>query len=287
MDAIEMLKEAGFARVIALDASACCAEFDHGTLLLAVWQYQAERMAGARGAWIHPYYPASQLAYTAAKNVVVQLGDGAQLRPDIRLKPLFARLPMFTQGRNTLSYLEGVGSNIHVQTIYLEETLEDLMRLEAQEHPLHCGSCRACMKACPGGAIDENGFHREKCIRNWMLTGKSVPEELRAAMGNRLLGCDECQRCCPHNPPAKAETTYNYPLEKLLCESKDACEELKPMIGANLALPNRVAAQACIIAGNSGCTELLPMLRELEKHPSQTVGESASWAVEQLEKIEK
>ena len=57
----------------------------------------------------------------------------------------------------------------------MEDTLPEAVPLEENAHTLHCGDCRACMAACPNHAIDEAGFHREKCIRNWMMSGKPIP----------------------------------------------------------------------------------------------------------------
>lgn len=284
MDVREALLQAGFAQVIPLDAAQCSGEWDHGTLLLAIWTYQTEACPDMNEGWIHPYYPASQRAYRAASAIVAEAGEDAQLRPDVRLKPIFARLPMFSQGRNTLSYLKGVGSRFHVQTIYLEETCPDPVPMAAEDHGLHCGSCRACMAACPNSAIDEEGFHRERCIRNWMMSGKPIPEEVRGAMGSRLIGCDECQRCCPHNPPPMGENGAPIPLERLLTDPKGACTEQRDAIGANLALPNRVLSQACVMAGSTVRQDLLKTLQALEKHPSPTVQEHAHWAVERIEK---
>ncbi|MGN1020121.1 MAG: 4Fe-4S double cluster binding domain-containing protein [Aristaeellaceae bacterium] len=274
------LREAGFGRVIPVDA--CQVEgLDHGTLLLALWFYEAERAPDMTGAWIHPYYFASQQAYMAAGRVVraaQEAGVGLSLRDEVRVKPVFARLPGFTQGRNTLSCAEGAGSRFHVQILLLEDALPDAVSLEAAPHALHCGECRACMAACPNHAIDGEGFHRERCIRNWMMSGRPIPEDVRHAMGKRLIGCDECQRCCPHNPPPEGEAHPSLPLETLLREPKASAEGLRPLIGANLTIPNRVLSQACVMAGSAGDASLLPLLEGLAEHPSPTVREHAAWA---------
>ena len=285
MDIVGALMEAGFFRVVAVPGDAC--DVAAQTVLLALWRYEAERTPGSNEGWIHPYYPASQKAYRAAQRCVrAAEKEGIPLcqRNDIRVKPIFARLPGFTQGRNTLSYTEGAGSRFHVQITTLDKTVDGTISLEAESHATHCGDCQRCMDACPTGAIDESGFHREKCLRNWMLSGKAVPPELRRAMGNRLLGCDECQRCCPHNPKPAGETQPLLPLAELLTRPQETSGALRELIGANLALPNRVLAQVCLLAGNQGRTELLDTLQTLAAHPSETVREHAAWAIDEIRK---
>lgn len=280
MNVKQALLDAGFNRIIALDG----APYGGGTLLLAFWYYVAEKTPSSEGAWVHPYYYTSQKAYVAASGVVKaaqEAGVGVALRDEIRVKPIFARLPGFAQGRNTLSYIDGVGSRFHVQILLLEEVLPFDLTLEAEDHPLHCGECRACIQACPTGALDEEGFHREKCLRNHMF-GQPVPEELRSHMGNRLMGCDECQRCCPHNPAPQGETLTNWSLEAILTDTKTVCEAIKETMGVNMALPNRVLSQACLIAGCTGNQTLLPALEELKQRPSPAVSEHAAWAAEKI-----
>lgn len=62
-----------------------------------------------------------------------------------------------------------------------------------------CGACTRCLRACPAGALSEEGFAMEKCIS--YLTQKKgllTLEEMRS-MGRQLYGCDVCQLACPHN----------------------------------------------------------------------------------------
>lgn len=289
MNIRDRLASAGFDRVIALDARDAGAA-DHGTLLLGLWTYQAEKQPAQRGAWIHPYYDASQEAYQAAKSAVEaaqEAGEPCALRNDIHVKPVFARMPGFTQGRNTLTYAPGCGSRFHVQIVLTEEVLPTDMQLERGPHLQHCGDCRRCIDVCPSHAIDGDGYHRERCLRNWMLSGQSVPEEFRAAMGNRLLGCDECQRCCPHNPPPEGDSTPAMPLYALLTDPKGMAMQLKNRIGSNMAIPNRVLAQACLLAGAQRDHALLPAIDRLRDHPSPLVSDHAAWAYGQLSSMEE
>ena len=157
---------------------------------------------------------------------------------------------------------------------------------EAAPHTLHCGTCRRCMEACPTGAITEEGFVRARCLRNWMMSGKPIPEDMRAPMKNMLVGCDICQRCCPHNAKLPEQSGEGVSIAELLIHPKETTAQLIPYIGANLALPNRVLGQALLCAGNSGDASLLPLVEALTVHPSPLVQEHARWAKKQMEKHE-
>ena len=276
------LLASGFARVIILDGAECSYP-DVGSILLALWPYEAEENVAAEGAWVHPYYYASQKAYeAAAKLAKAYAARGLALRDDIRVKPILARLPGFSQGRNTLSYTADFGSRFHVQIFTLPPGLPATHHLEEEAHVLHCGNCHRCEAACPTNALEGGVFHRERCLRNWQMCGQPIPENLREKMGNRLIGCDECQRACPHNVPAKGEMLQAVDVGNLLRTPKAASLDLRPQIGVNLTIPNRVLGQACLIAGCSGSKEYLPLLESLCEHPSAVVADHAKWAVNQL-----
>ncbi|MCP4305296.1 MAG: tRNA epoxyqueuosine(34) reductase QueG [bacterium] len=61
-----------------------------------------------------------------------------------------------------------------------------------------CGTCDACMPACPTGAIVAPGvLDASLCLAHWMQVGGPIPVELRAPMGDRVYGCDDCLDVCP------------------------------------------------------------------------------------------
>jgi len=89
---------------------------------------------------------------------------------------------------------------------FLGEILTDLPLPVDEPASAHCGTCQACIPACPTAAIiAPYQLDARRCISYLTIEHKSaIPVELRAAMGNRIYGCDDCQLVCPWNKFAGA-----------------------------------------------------------------------------------
>lgn len=71
-----------------------------------------------------------------------------------------------------------------------------------------CGECQACIQACPAGALRGDGaVDARRCLSCLTIEHRGdLPQWVSGVLGNRVFGCDECQKCCPHNRHAHPTT---------------------------------------------------------------------------------
>ena len=254
------------------------------TLILLVKAYQPG------GQLVDRFYLAGNEAYHQAQAFVrlLSLDMEAWLLSNLRLKPICTRQPQFGRGLNTLNYLPEIGSRFSLEMIGISEKVETIVNADWN---LKCASCKKCMLSCPTGAIREDGFVRERCLRNYMLSGKAVPEEYRSyygiangAMG--VIGCDVCQRVCPYNAQIEKKRSQadEFSLSDLLTCNSETLDRFGRLYGRNYAIRNRVIAQSLLAAGNSGDSTLLTYITPLKESQSAAVAEHAAWAEQRLSK---
>ena len=154
---------------------------------------------------VDAFYPAKNKSYFDAlemmKRIEADYGVKTQLLSNLKLKPIATHGAGLSRGLNTINYHGEFGSKFCMELIGLEEEITG-EELTVPAAKLACVSCKRCVHACPGGAITEEGFVKEKCIRYYMMSGKAMPEHLRPYIGVEsygVIGCDICQRVCPGN----------------------------------------------------------------------------------------
>ena len=156
-----------------------------------------------------------------------------------------------------------------------------------------CGSCTACMDACPGGAITAPGIiDRNRCIQGLAAEPGPLPAEIREKWGSVLYGCDICQNVCPLNdsPPEPAETEFGVlgptaALEKILTAREG---ELRRTVFRGTVLDRAWISESAIkrnavigAARNPG--RLLSLIRPYTEHPEAGLREAALWALRRFD----
>jgi epoxyqueuosine reductase len=100
------------------------------------------------------------------------------------------------RGKHTLLIHPQRGSTFFLGTLYTDLPLD-----AGSPQRDHCGTCERCIAACPTGAIvAPYRLDARRCVSYLTIELKgAIPEPMRAAIGNRIYGCDDCQLACPWN----------------------------------------------------------------------------------------
>lgn len=111
------------------------------------------------------------------------------------------------RGKHTLLLHREAGS-----LFFLGEIFVDLPLPLSPAQPPHCGSCQACISGCPTGAIvAPYRLDARRCISYLTIEHAGpIPLALRPLLGNRIYGCDDCQRLCPWNKFAQRSPVADF-----------------------------------------------------------------------------
>lgn len=189
-------------------------------------------------------------------------------------------------GKNTLLLSRRAGSYF-----FLGELFTDLDLPSDRPPQEHCGTCRACLDVCPTGAIvGPYQLDARRCISYLTIEHHgSIPEPLRAAIGNRIFGCDDCQMVCPWNryaEPTDREAFHprhglDAPrLTELFRWSEATFLERTAGSPIRRLGHERWLRNLAVALGNAPTTpEVVAALRERCDHPSALVREHVDWAL--------
>jgi epoxyqueuosine reductase len=201
-------------------------------------------------------------------------------------KPLAQAAGLGWQGKHTNLLSRDLGNWFFLGAIF---TTLDLPKDPAEVD--HCGSCTACLDICPTGAFPAPyQLDARRCISYLTIEHKGpVEPELRALMGNRIYGCDDCLAVCPWNKFAVAATEKGYQprvgapelaelalLDDAAFRARFAGSPIK-RIGRDRFVRNVLYA-----IGNSGIAALRPSAVSLLNDQNPAVADAATWAVEKL-----
>lgn len=203
-------------------------------------------------------------------------------------KPLAEAAGIGWQGKHTNLVSRELGSWLFLGAIFTTAELP----ADAPETD-HCGSCRACLDICPTDAFPAPyRLDARRCISYLTIEHKGhIPGEFRAAMGNRIYGCDDCLAVCPWNKFAREaseaklrarDTTRSPPLSELLALDDSAFRARFSGSPIKRIGRDRFIRNVLIAAGNSGDWSLRAQVIGLLEDASPLVRAMAVWALARL-----
>jgi epoxyqueuosine reductase len=190
------------------------------------------------------------------------------------------------RGKHTLLLARDGGSMRFLGTLYTDLPLPPDAPVDA-----HCGRCTACIDACPTGAIvAPYRLDARRCVSYLTIELRgSIPEEHRAAIGNRVYGCDDCQLACPWNRYAAAASQPDFAprhgldgatLAGLFAWDRETFEARFEGSAIRRIGHERWLRNLAVALGNAPSTpEVLAALRARERDASPLVAEHVRWAL--------
>jgi epoxyqueuosine reductase len=203
-------------------------------------------------------------------------------------KPLAAKAGLGWQGKHTNLVSRDFGSWLFLGSIFTTAEIE----ADAPETD-HCGACRCCLDVCPTGAFTAPyEIDARACISYLTIEHKGhIAPQYRAAMGNRIFGCDDCLAVCPWNKFAQAShdaklavrcESDNPPLAELLVLDDAAFRARFRGTPVKRTGRDRFLRNVLIAAGNSRDPSFVPLVEARLDDNSPLVRAMAVWALGRL-----
>jgi epoxyqueuosine reductase len=201
-------------------------------------------------------------------------------------RDLAARTGLGWIGKNTNLIAPGAGSYFFIGTVLTTAELVPDGRM-----PDHCGTCTACLDACPTSAfVAPWVLDARRCLAYLNIEHRGdIADEHKPAMRDWLFGCDVCQEVCPWNrkvpPPREPALAPSAPLPALetLLALDDAAFRAR-FRGSAMSRARRagLARNAALLLGNRGDRTAAPALERALQDSDEGVRRAAAWALARL-----
>ena len=190
-------------------------------------------------------------------------------------------------GKNANLISRRIGSWLLLSEILCAAELEP----DPGPHADFCGTCTACIDACPTSAIVEPGaVDSSLCISYWTIEHRGpIPEARREGIRDWAFGCDVCQTVCPWNVSFAEEMQEDPFSSREDLQGLDPVEILaldEPTFRARYSGTSLMRAKwegmrrnACVVLGNRADPRALPALRAALEDPDPVIRSHAAWAV--------
>jgi len=194
----------------------------------------------SRYAWGKDYHTVMRAKLEKLRTAVEAMGPGTETRAFVDTGPIveraFARHSgIGWMGKNTCIINEAKGSWFFLGVMLTSLELEPDLPA-----PDRCGSCRACLEACPTGALVEPYvMDASRCISYLTIELKgAIPRDLRSAIGANVFGCDICQDVCPWNSKGSGQlSVVSGQKTKITTTSLAEFEPRQVLVGEGLHSP--------------------------------------------------
>ena len=228
---------------------------------------------------------------TLAGQVAARTGQDVKVFVDtapLMEKPLAQRAGLGWQGKHT-----NLLSRSHGNWLFLGVILSAAELEPDPPEGEHCGTCTACLDACPTNAFPAPfQLDARRCLSYLTIEFAGPwPEEFRAATGSRIYGCDDCLAVCPWNKFAAAsresrvqarEALVSPRLADLAALDDAAFRALFSKSPVKRIGRNRFVRNVLYAIGNSADPTLIPSAERLLEDPDEVVRDAAQWALGRL-----
>ncbi len=182
-------------------------------------------------------------------------------------------------GRSTMALAPRIGPWLLLGSVVTDARL-------AVTEPMRrdCGTCTACLPACPTGALEDGILDARRCLAHLLQASGPIPTEFRAAVADRFYGCDDCLDACP---PGRRVLEQCAPAGRVdLVEVLSASDEELLRRFAHFYIPGRRARylrrNALVALGNSGGPDAVAVAAGFLTDPDPLLRAHAAWALGRL-----